>query len=462
MNTDDPRTRERRVLAILTTIVFMAVASGTMVNVALPILGRDLGVSEGTYGWVVTGYTLTFAVFSAIHGRMADNIGLRRLYLAGVTGFGTVALAVAVMPSILPIIGLRLVQGAAAAAMPSLGTVIVSRIFPVERRGTALGLILGVVGLGASIGPLLGGALVQWFSWRAAFAFPALALLAVPLGLRWLPASLDEGEGQPFDAVGAALLGLGVGALMTTPDLLQRFGPGWQLGVAAATGVGLLGAFWAWIGRREHPFAPRALLTHGVWLKAALVAFFAQATRFGTVVLIPILLVEVEHLEPIWVGLVLLPGALLITLVSPLAGRWSDRVGARLPVSVGIGCMVAGNLVSIVATGASVLGVCAGMTLYGLGFAFVQSPLVSAVSSTMPERLTGVALGMFMMTFFLGGSFGVAMSVTAVELQTSSVSWIGLQDRGAPYGNAMLTLTGLIVLAWILVQGLPRTAARTP
>ncbi len=453
-----------KALAMLAVVVIFAVASGTMVNVALPTIGEEFGVSEGTYSWIVTGFTLTFAIFSAVHGRLADLIGVRRLYLFGVLTFGLGSALVGVLQSIGWMIAVRVLQGAGAAAIPSLGSLIVAKVYPPERRGGALGVLLGAVGFSASIGPFLGGALIQFLHWRAVFLVPAISLLALPLGLRWLPASLDERHPQPIDYGGALLMSVGVSALLYTFNLLSAHDFGPALAAVAGLGVFALLGFVLWIRRREHPFLPPEVFSDFRYGVGVTIAFLSQATRMGTIVLVPILLHEVERLEPIWVGLVLLPGAVLVTVLSPLSGRLSDRVGARLPVTGGTACMVVGNLIVAAFAGVSVAGVTVGMTLYGLGFAFIQSPLLSATSQFVPARHTGMGVGMFMMIFFLGGAFGIALSTTVLELQGEHAqSWIGLAlGEGALFSNAALTLTGLALVSLALARALPRREPPRP
>ena len=228
MNTSDRQ--ERRVMTVLVLVVSMAVLSGTMVNVVLPIVGRAFDVTEGTYGWLVTGYAITFGLFSAVHGRLADNIGTRKLYVIGLVTYSALALLVGLCPSIYWMIGLRVVQGAGAAAMPALGTLIISRTFPESRRGWALGMILGVVGLSASIGPFVGGLIADWISWRAVFLFPSVSLCIVPFAFRTLPESLDKVTPQPMDWISVLWLGGFVATALSIPSLIGFTGfGGWML-----------------------------------------------------------------------------------------------------------------------------------------------------------------------------------------------------------------------------------------
>ena len=444
-------------ITLVCVVVFFAVVNGNMVNVALPFIGRDFGVTEGTYGWIVTGFSLTFGIFNAIHGRLVGRVGLRRLYAFGIATLGGTSLLLAIAPNVQFAIALRLLQGAGSAALPALGTVIVARLFAPEQRGVAMGWVLAVVGVAASIGPFLGGLLVEIGGWRLVFASTSVVLLVIPGIWRLLPASLDERTEQPFDLVGAVLLAAGVTALLYAFVVVENHGPGIEFAALLAFGALCLVVFARHILRVEEPFADPELFADIRYVLSNVVAFLVNATRFGTIVLVPIFLIEVNEVAPITVGLVLLPGAIFIAVVSPLSGRFGDSVGARIPVTAGTLLVIAGNIVTALTAGGPIIGPTIGMALYGLGFAFFQSPLVSATSQILSPKSSGTGMGIFMMVFFLGGAFGVALSVTAVELQApGATGWLGLTTGpGAVYSNAIFTLTALAIVALVLTPGIP-------
>ena len=446
------------ILALLASVVFIAVVNGTMINIALPWIGKDFGVTEGTYGWVVTGYALSFGIFNAIDGRLADVLGMKRMYITGLVVFGIGAAVVSMSPSIEFAIAMRVLQGAGAAALPVLGSSIIARIVPGEERGAAMGVIMSTVGVAASIGPFLGGFLVEIGGWRFVFGVTAIVLLAVPVAWKLLPAELDERTSAGFDTFGALLLSAAVVVGMYGFEIVEEVGFGSDLWTCLAIAAALGGAFYAWIHKAPHPFAEPELFGNLRYLATVSIAFLVNATRFGTVVLVPIFLTNVNEMDPIWIGGVLFPGAVAIAVLSRRAGALTDRYGPQRPVAFGTLCIVAGNLVTAYYAGGSPIGVAAGMALYGIGFAFIQSPLVAATSQIVPKRMTGVGLGIYMMVFFVGGAFGTALSVITVELQDKlSPSWLGFElGAGAPYSNGILVLTGLAILAVLLVPLLPR------
>lgn len=443
------------VLLLLAGVVFLAVVNGTMVNVALPYVGEHFGASEGLYGWIVTGYALSFGIFNAIDGRLADIVGIRRLYLSGIAVLGLTAIAVAFSPTIEVAIGLRIFQGMGSAALPVMGSTIISRLIPRHERGAAMGVILSSVGFAASIGPFLGGIILQVANWRVVFAVVGVVLFALPLAYRLLPKSLDEVQGGRFDLVGSILMGAGVALLMYGFNAVQG-GVGVVFLATAGGGVLLLVLFALWIRRVDEPFAEPSMFSNVPYVSTCLQAFAANGTRFGTIVLVPIFMKEVNELAPIWVGVVLFPGALAIAFLSRRAGTWADRVGTRLPVGVGTFILLLGNLMTAYFAGGSPVGVTVGMGLTGLGFAYVQTPLLSAASKVLPEDQTSGGLGIFMMILFIGGATGVALAVTAVELQApDATSWLGLDVAAPVYSNAALTLSVLGLCGMGLIGFLP-------
>ena len=166
-----------RLQPLLAYFVFLSVSSGTMVNVALPYVGAAFSASAEHYGWVVGGYTLTFGVLGAVMGRLADRYGLRRVFLVSVVVFGSTGVLNALAPSLWALVGFRVLQAVGAAAMPTLAATMLVRLSPEETQGATMGVLAGVIGLAASLGPVLGGALVEAGSWRWIFLTPALALL---------------------------------------------------------------------------------------------------------------------------------------------------------------------------------------------------------------------------------------------------------------------------------------------
>lgn len=433
--------RLRAILALLSGVVFVAVVNASMVQVALPLIGESFSARESIYGWIVTGFSLTFGIFSAVHGRLADRIGIRRLYVAGIFMLGVAAMAVAFSPTIDVAIALRLLQGAGSAAVPALGPVIVTRLFPPERRGASVGVILGAVGLAASIGPFLGGVLVQLGGWRAVFLFTGAVLFVIPLALRLLPTELDERRASRFDLFGALLLGGATAAFLTTLSRIRLDALGDSLPTLGIALI-MLAFFVMHIRRVQEPFVNPRLFGDLRYVAGVIAAFCSSAARLGSMVVVPIVLLQVHEVEPITVGFVLLPGALVVTFVSSFAGHVSDRMGSRAPTAFGMAFIALGTVVTAWQAGVSPVGMAIGLLLFGLGFTFTQSPLLNGMTQILPPEWTSTGMGLFMMIFFLGGAFGMALSLIILEVQPDDVARVLLPGpaTGARHANAMLSL----------------------
>jgi MFS family permease len=448
--------RTRVILALLGSVVFIAVVNGTMINVALPHIGRDFGVSEGTYGWLVTGYSLTFGIFNAINGRLADVFGKKRVYMAGLFMLGACSLAVAAAPSVEVAIGVRLLQGAGAAALPVLGTSIIKTCVSPSAQGRAVGIILSTVGVAASIGPFLGGAIVQFSGWRTVFLVTGVALLALPAAWRLLPDELNETSGASFDLPGAILLGSGVASLLYGFELLESHAPTWQLLATLLTGASLLGAFYVWIQRARSPFVPPSIFSIPSYVAICMVGAVVNAARFGSVILASIMLDEVNALSPIYVGAVLFPGALAIATLSSRAGAFADLHGPRAPALTGLALLGAGALATAAAVGHHPALAAASLALFGVGYAAAQSPLISTINRIVPREITGAGVGLFMTVFFAGGAAGVAAAVTAIELGSSLPPLLPfVSEEAARFSNTFLGLAALCLLGLLPASRLP-------
>ena len=448
--------RTRVTLALLGAVVFIAVVNATMINVALPHIGRDFGVSEGTYGWLVTGYSLTFGIFNAINGRLADVFGTKRVYMIGLFMLGACSLAVAASPTVEVAVAVRILQGAGAAALPVLGASIIKTTVDPRHQGRAVGIIISTVGVAASIGPFLGGFIVELLGWRSVFLVTGVALLALPAANRLLPDSLDDVSGERFDLPGAVLLGTGVAALLYGFELVESRAPLWQLAATLLGGASLLAGFYAWIRRVPSPFVPPSIFRIPSYLAICLVGAIVNAARFSSVILASIMLDAVNGLSPVYVGAVLFPGALAIATLSSRAGAFADRNGPRAPALLGLVLLTLGALGTAAFAGGSPYAAAASLGLFGVGYACAQSPLISTINRIVPREITGAGVGLFMTLFFAGGAAGVAAAVTSIELQQGAAALLPfVPAEAARFSNTFLAAAALIALGILPASRLP-------
>ena len=402
----------RLFLLVVASAVGVIVMNGSMTNVALPTIGEQFGASEGQAGWVITGYLLVFAVGIPLYGRLADVYSLKKTFAAGLVGFAAGSLVCALAPSLPVLVAGRMVQAAGGAAIPALSSTAVAKLLPPGERGASLGLIVSSVGVGGAIGPVVGGAVVGLAGWHALFyGTLLLGLLLLPAALRVLPDTVSEKPSSSFDLPGGALLALAAG--------LSLFGvtEGQALGFSAPLSWGSFAAaalcaflFALRINTARDPFVSPSLFKNRAYLACAAVGFFGMLANLTSLVLVPLLLSQANGLGAGAVGLALAPGAVATAVLSPAAGRFSDRTGTRPPILAGMLVMFLSLLaLSAFGAGASPLVVAAGILGVGAGFALFTSPNTNATAATLPPDQIGVGLGIYQMLFFLGAGAGPAL-----------------------------------------------------
>jgi MFS transporter, DHA2 family, metal-tetracycline-proton antiporter len=449
----------RLLLAVLTSAVFVSVLNSSMVNVAIPLIREDFGVSEAQVGWVITGFLLLYAIGIPLYGRAADIFRLRRVFALGLVVFAAGSVICIVAPSLPLLVFGRIVQATGGAAVPALASASVVKVLPPGDRGTALGLIVSSVGVGAAVGPVVGGTLVQLAGWQSLF-YGVLILLVIllPGALYALPEIEPTGE-RGFDVLGGILLGLAAGLFLFGITQGQVAGFGSPSSWGSFAGAALAAAGFAWrITSAEPPFVSPKLFGNRGYVAAVIVGYFSMLVNVSCLVSIPLLVSQVNGLPPGSTGLVLAPGAIALAILSPLSGRLSDRIGFKTPVYAGLTIMLLSVLfLSTFAAGASPAVVALGMLGVGVGFAFTNSPNVNAAAAALPPEATGVGLGIFNGLFFLGGGTGPA--VVGAFLSARREADADALDpfyslHAAPFSDAFLLLVVALLIALAASFGL--------
>lgn len=440
------------------------ILNSTMVNIALPLIGRDLSAGPAQLGWIITGYFILAGVATPFYGRLGDIYGARRLFVTGLSIFTAGSLLCAVAPSYGVLIAGRLLQGIGSASSFGLGLAIVSTVYPPSRRGSALAVVSATVGTTAAIGPTLGGLLASALDWHLLFGVSALAGLVIPFALRLLPAG-ERGADRRLDWPGGLFLGLLVGAVLLGVTEAARRGPGEPLvlgcaavAVLAAAGLALRQA------RAPRPFVSRELLADRLYVRLIAMNFGFLGANIPAVVALPLLLTRYSGLSPAQVGLVLLPEALAFAATGLVAGRVVDRIGTRGPLRAGLLLFVAGLfLLSSYGVGGPVWVVSGLAALLSAGTALVLFPISASVSLVVGRESIGAALGINEMCFLLGVSAGTALLTAILAVRAGAERALNPLHTGpaAAYSDAFLLgcLPPLLVLLGALT--LPRIAAQT-
>src|SRR5918911_2087472 len=262
-------------LLVLISAVFVAVSNTSMVNVVVPVIGKEFGASEGQVGWVITGYLLVYAVGIPLYGRVSDLFSLRTTFALGLLAFAVGSLMCALAPNLLLLVFGRIVQAAGGAAIPALANASVAKLLPPGQRGLALGWIVSSVGIGAAIGPVVGGIVESFAGWQALFYGTLSLTLLLILGA-WLVLPHTTPTSQHWlDLPGGILLGLAAGLFLFGITQGQVAGFASPTSWGSFIGSVLAATLFAWrITNAAHPFVSPDLFKNGAFVSAVLIGFF--------------------------------------------------------------------------------------------------------------------------------------------------------------------------------------------
>ncbi len=392
--------------------LFMLMLDNTVVNVALPSIERDLGASLSSLEWTVNGYTLAFAVLLATGGRLGDIFGRRLTFLIGVTLFTLSSATAGLAPDTTALVASRVVQGIGGALMMPATLSIVTNAFPAAERGRAIGTWAGVSALALAIGPVLGGFLTEAVSWRAIF------FINLPVGIGAVAAALfvvresrDETVGREVDYLGVATL---TGAL-TALVLALIEGNSWGWGSTAiiallAGSVVLLVAFVLVELRVKAPMVEFPLFASRNFVGSNMIALIVTFAMMAQFFFIALYMQNMLGYSPLQAGVRFLPATLMIVAIAPMAGRLTDRIGARLPIAAGLTLVTAAMVwLTQIDAGTTYGGLWPSFVLMGIGMALVMSPMSTAAMNAVADAKAGIASGVLSMNRMVGGTLGVAV-----------------------------------------------------
>jgi EmrB/QacA subfamily drug resistance transporter len=434
---------ERAALLAASLASFLTPFMGASANVALPSIARDLGLDALQMSWIATVFLLAAAVFLVPFGRLADIRGRRRVLTWGILTYTLGSAASALAPTALFLIGARAVQGVGGAMMFGTSVAVLTSVFRPERRGAALGINVASVYLGLSLGPVLGGVLTDQLGWRSIFVVNA-ALAGVTgfvvvskLEGEWAPA-----RGERVDVVGSAVYAVALAALM--------FGfsrpPGLAGALWIACGLASLAGFVKLQLAHPSPVLDVRLFTgNRVFGLSNLAALVNYSATFAVGFLLSLYLQYVRGFSAQHAGAILLSQPIVQVVVSPLAGRLSDRVEPRLVASAGMLLTVAGLLLLSPLTDATPMAYIVGcLAVLGAGFGLFSSPNTNAVMAAVESRQYGLAAAT-LGTMRLGGqmlSMGIAMLALSV--------FVGAVTLSSAHHQGLISATRVTFLAFAI------------
>ncbi len=450
-------------LAVLAAALpmFMTTLDNLVVTTALPAIHRDLGAGIDDLQWVTNAYTLAFAALMLFAVGLGDRFGRRRVFLVGIGVFTLASAAAALSDSIGWLIAARAVQGVGAAAVLPLSLALLAAAVPDRLRAAAIGIWGGVSGLGVALGPVIGGAVVQGWSWSAIFWLNVpVGMLAVPLVLFALP----EGYGARLraDVPGVLLASAGITSLVY--GIVRGNDLGWSSGwivAALAGGAALLIAFVLWEARTPTPLLPLRLFRIRTFSVANVIGLVFSFGAFGSVFLLVQFLQVVQGKTPLTAGLMTLPWTLAPMVVAPLAGLVAPRVGTRLLIGSGLASLAAGiGWIGVVLADDVTYGaMLPGFVLAGVGMGLVFAPISTAVLAEVGAADHAKASGTNSTLREIGTALGVAVLTAVFTGAGGTLTPTGFTAAAQP---AVLTGAAVTALAALLALLLPAGRAPRP
>jgi DHA2 family metal-tetracycline-proton antiporter-like MFS transporter len=428
-----PKFKEAVVIPFWSLIIMLVVMNTTMFNVSLPRVAAEFALSASTASWIVTGYSIVFAIGSITYSRLSDFLPIRMLLIIGLSLLGISSLIGMLSHDFLPLLLARLLQAAGAASAPGLGVVLVTRYIPLERRGKAMSTIISAASLGFGLGPVVGGTITQYVGWHYLFTVTAIVLLFIPIFSRLLP---NEPRKQVhFDIIGALLIGIG-----TTGLLLFLTTYSWLLLILGAASFGLL---WRRVNRIEHPFIQPGLLRNKRYIDLALMGFSAYVIHFATLFLMPIILVHLYGKGAAETGFLIFPGAILSFVAARYIGRIIDRFGNAVLIRTGHWLLLAATVCFALFSGMSTYAIMAAYMIMGVSVSALTTSVSNEMSRILDRSEIGAGMGMAQLTQFFGGAFGVA--VTGISIEWSKHLPLALAYSLIFWGMAVLITVSLLI-----------------
>ncbi|CAN5535820.1 N/A [soil metagenome] len=384
------------ILAVAILASSIAYIDESIVNVALPAIESDLGTSAVIIQWLVNAYTLCLAALLLVGGAAGDQFGRRRVFILGTAVFGAASLWCALSPSIVHLILARALQGVGAALLIPCSLAIIGASFEESERGKAIGTWAGFSALAAAAGPLLGGWIVDHFSWRLIFLInPPLVLLTIWIALSHVPESRDAEAKPGLDWRGTLLVLIGLGSLayglMASPAL------GWSdmtVVASLSAGVLFLAAFIWEESLSPAPMLPLILFRSRTFSAVNLLTLLLYAALGGAFFFLPFALIEVQNYPAAAAGAMFLPFTVIMGGLSRWSGGLLDRFGARLPLVIGPTITACGFvLLGFAVTHGSIWIYFTAIVVLGFGMTIAVAPLTTTVINAVPTHQAGVASG---------------------------------------------------------------------
>lgn len=450
-------TRKWLAMAAVGSGVFLGTIDGSIVNVSLPTMMEALQTDFPTIQWVILGYLLTITCLLLSMGRLADIRGKKKIYMLGFVIFTLGSTLCGISPAANWLVGFRVLQAVGAAMVTSLGAGIITSVFPPHERGKALGVMGTIVSVGIMTGPALGGLLIGTVGWRAIFFVNVpVGIIGVVMVRAFVPSDVPVGR-QKFDFSGAGTLFVSLCSLLLALTL------GESLGYTTPLVLGLLVNFILFLviflmieNKVAQPMVNLTMFRHPLFsfgLLTGLITFIAMGGNF----VLPFYLEDVRNYSAVQIGLLLSVQPIMMSIVAPLSGILSDRLGTRGLATAGLFLIaVTFIFLSTLQSDTSTLGYILRIAPLGIGMGLFNSPNNSAIMGTVGRERLGIASGFLAMTRTLGQTVGVAVigALFAIRaaMYAGHATSVNLNDAGPAalvqgFQDTMLIVAGMMFIA---------------
>jgi EmrB/QacA subfamily drug resistance transporter len=450
-----PENRKWWTLGAVAFGLFMIMLDNTIVNVALPSIQQDLNIGISELEWVFNGYALTFGVLMLTGGKLADMLGRRRIFVAGLVIFTVASLACGLAASAGMLIGARVVQGVGSALMNPATLSIITATFPPRQRGMAIGIWAGVSAMALAIGPLVGGLITEHWSWNWIFFINVpIGILAIVVARLVIDESRDMSAEQRLDLPG--LLSSAIALFALTYGLIEANTYGWTSARIIALFAVAVIAFAVFIVlelRQRVPMLDLKLFKNGTFAGANSVMLLVGLAMFGVFFYNSLFIQNIIGWSAVQTGASFLPMTVLIILVAPIAGKYSDRVGSRWLMGGGMVLLAISLLIfSRLDATSNFWDILPGLLIGGLGMAVVMTPTTAAAMGSVPVDKAGVGSAVLNSGRQVGGALGIAVMGAIVASYATGIP--GTPEAAAGFVTGYqhaLQVAALIALAGAVI-----------
>jgi len=411
-NKSDPEKASILLVAVISA--FLTPFMGSAINLALPAIGADFDADTILLGWIATAYLLSSAVFLVPFGRLADIYGRKRVFLSGMIIFTVSSLLSTLAPGIYSLLAFRVLQGMGSSMIFATGLAIVSSVFPPEERGKAFGLTIASVYTGLSFGPFAGGLLTEYLGWRSIFLFTVLlGITGIFFLIRKIKGEWAEATGESFDLAGSVIYGISLFLLIFGFSRLPD-----STGFVCLIG-GIAGIFLFIVYELRIPFPVMQLSlfrNNAVFAWSNLAALINYSATFAVAFILSLYLQYIKEFTPRDAGLVLVSQPVIMALVSPLAGRLSDRIEPRLLATAGMAITTVGLFLLVFVESMGIPLLIATLIILGTGFGLFSSPNSNAIMGAVSKKFYGIASGTMGTMRLLGQMFSMGLVMLILSI----------------------------------------------